>query len=265
MNEHVAGGMIGKLARAAAAAAAAAGCAGLAAERADAGLLIDLRAVTLNDQPLPAGSTAERVVVDGGDVVGINVIARVSGTNAVDDEGFQSMYGVFRSTTGGLLGDLSASTVAPFNGLGSQNGSRIDVDGDGDLDIGDIPNGGINTLTAYWVARSNIVQRDGTPVATDPAAEEFVIGTLTWTATSAPAPGSETFVDFIRRRNPGNPGTNGSAYSRWDEDGSGTASVRNGADPYATDGLRIEAVPEPASTALATVAALGLLARRRRP
>jgi hypothetical protein len=259
MNRRAGQRVIRKLA-----AAAAAGCAGLVAGPVDAGLVIDLRAVTLNGQPLPAGSTAERVVVDAGDVVGINVFARVSGTNAIDDEGFQSMLGVFRSTTGGLLGHLSASTVAPFNGSGSQNGTPIDVDGDGDLDIGDIPNGG--EQTAYWVARSNVTERGGTPVATDPAAEEFLIGTLTWTATGAVAPASETFLDFIRRRNPGNPGSNGSAYSFWLEDGSGTASVRNGQSPYVTDGLHIVAVPEPcgAAAALAGVAALRLLARRRR-
>ena len=231
---------------------------GLAPATADAGLTIDLRAVSLNGQPLPDGSTPESVFVNDGDQVGFEVVARVSGTNGLDDEGFTGIHGVFRSSTGGLLGDLSTSRVAPFTGSGSQDGSQIDIDSDGDFDIGDRVNGGQPNL--YFVGRSNVTERGGVRVGTD--AEEFVIGTGTWTS-KAGSTGSETFLDFMKRRNPGNPGTNGTSYAQWFEDGSGTSSVRNGASPYTVDGLHIIEVPEPGSAALTTLAALGLLARRR--
>jgi len=51
------------------AAAAAGGCIafGLAPATADAGLIMDLRAVSLNGQPLPDGSTPDTVFVNDGD------------------------------------------------------------------------------------------------------------------------------------------------------------------------------------------------------
>ena len=71
------------------------------------------------------------------------------------------------------------------------------------------------------------------------------------------------FIDFIRRRNPGNPGTNNAAYAAWLEDGTGPASVRNGESPYTIDSVAL--VPEPTgAAALTSLAAIGLLARRRR-
>jgi hypothetical protein len=261
MNERLGHSATGKLATAV---AAAVGCVGLATERADAGLMIDLRAMTVNGQPLPAGSAADRVEVAPGDVVGINIVAVVSGMNALNDEAGNDIHGVFRSTTGGLIGDLgNSAVVAPYNASGSQNGLTIDIDSDGDLDVGPIPNGGATGM--YWVARSAESQFNGTPIpGANPAAEEFLFGTMTFTAGASVTTGQETFLDFIRRRNPGNPGTNGSNFASWLEDGTGTASVRNGLSPYSVDGLAIVGVPEPSGVALAALTSLRLLARRRR-
>jgi hypothetical protein len=246
---------------AAAIAAAAAGSAALTATPACAELVIDLRAVTLNGQPLAGGSTAERVVVAAvGDQVGIDVYAVVSGANAVNDEAFQSIHGSFFSSNGGLLGDLVGATVAPFNGSGSTNGVQIDHEVDGDLDVG--PAGafdGEGTAGQFFIARSSIMERDGAVVATDPAAEEFRISTLTWTAKTD---AGETFLNFKRRLHPS--GNLSASASSWQEDGTGTASVRNGLTPYTTHGLQIVGVPEPGSVALASLASLALLRRRRR-
>ena len=193
--------------------------------------------------------------------MGFEIVARVSGTNGLDDEGFSGICGVFRSSTGGLLGDLTTQRAAPFTGLNSQNGSQVDIDNDGDFDIGYAPNSNATaTNPAFFWGRSNVLETGGVRVGAN--TEEFVIGTGTWTSKGG-STGSETFLDFIRRRNPGNPGTNTSAYAGWQEDGSGTSSVRNGTSPYTVDGLHIIEVPEPGSAALTTLAALGLLARRR--
>jgi hypothetical protein len=260
MEKRIGHRTMGKLA-----AAAAVGLVGFgSSQTADASLVIDIRATAVNSQPITVpgnGDAPETVVVGGaGDVVSFNIIARVTGTNDLDDEAFKTMNGVFRSSTGGLLGDLSTQFASPFNSTGAQNGSQIDIDSDGDFDIGAAPNGGqANMFFAAFFGGTSAFQ-DGTVVQQSPSSEEFLIGTGTWTARNGEG---ETFLDFIRRRNPGNPGGNNVIYANWNEDGtSGTASVRNGASPYSVDGLNI-VVPEPSGIALAGLASLGLLGRRR--
>jgi hypothetical protein len=216
----------------------------------------------VNDEPVTVdrnGDAAETVIVPGavGTKVTYEIVARVSGTNGADDEAFQAIHGVFRTPTGGLLGDLGTPTlVTPFDGSGSATGSQFDADNDGDFDIGPAPNGGSGAT--FWNPRAPAMERNG--VRVDANTEEYVLSTGTWTLKGGD--GAETFIDFIRRRNPGNPGTNNSAYSGWQEDGSGTSSVRNGLSPYSVDGLNI-VVPEPSGIALAGLAGIGLLGRRR--
>jgi hypothetical protein len=89
-------------------------------------------------------------------MVTLDLFAIVSGTNGVNDEGFQLAQGAIISS-GGLLGNLSGGPVSPFNSSGFQNGSQQDLDADGDLDIGVAPNGGTPT-TGYFVARSATMQ-----------------------------------------------------------------------------------------------------------
>ena len=110
-----------------------------------------------------------------------------------------------------MLGDLTMQRVPPFVGIASQNGSQIDIDGDGDLDIGDIPNGGQANM--FFQGRSNIMETGGIRTFDGTDSEEFRIGTGTFTVTSNSF-NRDTFIDFIRRRNPGNPGTNNTSYAR---------------------------------------------------
>jgi len=243
--------------------AAAVGCAAIAA-RADAGLVIDIRPTHVNGVAISVpdnGDLSEGVIFPPGPgtTVSLNVYARVRGTNGLDDEGFQSISGVFRTGTGSLLGDLATALVSPFNASGSSPGTQIDADSDGDLDIGPAPNGGTPS-SAFWFVRANEVHRDG--VRVDENTEEWLIGAMTWTLQDGPSTGPDFFIDFIRRRNAGNPGTNNAAFAQWQEDGSGSASVRNGMSPYAVDGVMYG--PEPGGVALTSIAAIGLLARRRR-
>jgi hypothetical protein len=252
MEKRIGHRAVGKLA-----AAAAVGLVGVNVSQSDGALVIDIRATHVNGVPVAADSRENVVIAPvAGTVVSFEVVAAVTGTDGLDNEGFQSFIASFRTPTGGLLGDLATQVVAPFNGSGSANGTQLDPDADTDFDIG--PNANSGTAGGYFNPRSAEYTRSGTRVGTD--TEEFVLGTGTWTMKEST--GSETFIDFIRRRNPGNPGSNNTAYSQWQEDGSGTSSVRNGASPYSVDGLQI-VVPEPSGIALAGLASIGLLGRRR--
>jgi hypothetical protein len=257
VQKHAGHRAIGKLA---AAAATALGLAGFGARQAHAGLMVDFRAMTVN-----GSAVSDSKVVDAydGDVVSIQIFALVQGTNAANDEGLQSFGGSIYSS-GGTLGNLSsAALAAPFNGSGSQNGSQQDFDSDGDLDIGSIPTGArpaANSL--YFFPRANAMQNgslgsvDGTPVAgANPAAEEWLVGTVNFTVTMAQGP---TTIEFVRRVFPN--GANDPATSHWNEDGGG---LRTGTSPYSSNPLFIN-IPEPSSVALAGLASLGLLARRKR-
>jgi len=251
MNQHFPSRVIGKLA-----AAAAIGCVGFAAPQADAGLLIDLRATTLNGQPLPAGgnSTSKFVYVAPGDQVGINAYAVVSGSNALNDEGFQNIHGVFHSTTGGLLGNLTDSKViAPFNGPSSQNGSSVDFDNDGDLDIGGSNN--VQDAAAVLVARATSMQDGVILVGAQPAAEEFLLGSMTFTALTGEG---QSLINFLLRLNPN--GTPTISYATWLEDG----VARNGVSPWDASGVVMNGVPEPSGLTLVGMAAIALLGRGRR-
>jgi len=145
-------GAIRRTAAAVAAATVAAIAFAATAAPADAGLMIDLRATAINGSPTPAGGMHD-IDVHPGDVVSVQIVAVVSGTNNVNDEAFQAIHGSIRSGNGGLLVDMSQSAVvAPFNGAGSQGGSAVDSDGDGDLDIGSPPNGGV--ASTYFIPRA---------------------------------------------------------------------------------------------------------------
>jgi hypothetical protein len=233
-------------------AAAAVGLAGFGiAQQADASLIVDIRATTLNG--LPVGADNKHVNANVGDVVGVQIVARVGGTNGQNDEAFQSITGSIFSN-GGLLGNLGQNVnVSPFNGSGSQNGSQQDFDSDGDLDIGTIPNGARPaTNSLYFGPRSAASTPDGTVV--DSNTEDFLLANMTFTVTGG---SGQTLLDFVRRTFPA--GTADAATLSSNVDG----GLQTGTSPYSTSPLQVGVVPEPTSAALAGLASLGLLARRR--
>jgi hypothetical protein len=237
------------------AAAAAVGLAGFgAAQTADASLIVDIRATAFNGLPL-AGTNAPKdvTVVAPGDTVTLSLFGRVAGTNSLNDEGLTSAHGSILSA-GALLGNLQGGAVAPFADSGSQNGSVQDLDNDGDLDIGVTPNGG-TPATGYFLARASALVTNGNIL--DANSEEFKIGEFTFTYTGG---GAETFVNFARRANAA--GGNITTAGVWSVDGAAKNPV-NDAFGAGSQAVLIKAVPEPASLALAGLASLGLLARRR--
>jgi hypothetical protein len=268
---------------------------------ADAGLMIDLRAVSSN---LPGDSVAPKVVTaQYGSVITFQVVARLTGTNATqlvgnfdsaapatdtkNDEALQSVVGSFRSI-GSLMGDFDPSNqgadphVSPYNGNGSQNGAQSDWDSDGDLDIG---NGGTDVST-MWAVRANnrqfatiskqnaapqtrfgysadspVFQQDfggpnGSPPATtliNAQTSELFIGELAFLVQGTTG---STSLNFVPRP------VNDTSAALWWEDGVATAVNPNGGNYMAGAPIVIQ-IPEPASAALAGLAALGLLARRK--
>ena len=234
-------------------AAAAVGLAGFGASQADASLIVDVRATAINGVPLPA-AVRDTLTVSPGDTITLKSFAVMSGTNALNDESLQRLDGSFVSS-GGLLGNLGNHVLTePFTAAGSaSNGTTMDIDGDGDIDLGQ-PNGGVST--AYVIYRAG-AQTSGQ--ALDAGSEEMELGTFTFEVAQGAT--GETLIQHLRRRT----GTGGDStlYATFVQDGAPyNGGTSTGAALIGSDGLTL-VVPEPTGLALAGLATLGLLSRRR--
>ncbi|MEA2707966.1 MAG: hypothetical protein QOF78_567 [Phycisphaerales bacterium] len=233
-------------------AAAAVGLAGFGASQANASLIVDVRATAVNGVPLSAAS-AKEVTASPGDVVTLALFAQVSGTNGTNDDSVTSSHGNIVSGAGPstvrLLGSLSGGVVPPFNGVSYQNGSNVDLDADGDLDIGAPLGSGGTAALGYFLARSNAT----TPMSG--VGGEVQIGSVNFTVTGAEG---DTLVNFVRRATAAN--GNQSTAGIWFEDG---VQKNPNVAPYGPGAPVLITVPEPTGLALAGLATLGLLARRR--
>jgi hypothetical protein len=252
---------------------------------ANAGLVIDVRAVTKNGA---AVVDPKNVSVAAGDTVIFRVFADVTGAagNANPDT-IQSLSGSFLSVGGGNFGNLTltaAGITAPFGASGSSAGAQTDLDGDGDLDIGSNNPG---DPAGFFAMRSASLTG---PRSTDAA------GNTVFPAGAAPTPipnGTEYRIITTLRMNVG-AGANGDSVVNfrtrpsttggfWSEDateistdnGDGTTAFSYTGGQSNTDttnvagsGVTLHAgggiVPEPASLGLASLAGLGMLARRRK-
>lgn len=111
-------------------AAASVGLTGVTTALGAAGVVFDLR---VHD------TGSKDVVIDSpGDSVLLDVYAKVTGYDAnPGNDGLSFAVASFRSGFGGLLGDLIGIGPPPgFNAISSTPGSTMDLDGDGDLDVG---------------------------------------------------------------------------------------------------------------------------------
>jgi hypothetical protein len=161
-----------------AAAVASVGFAGLTTQHADASLLVDLRATSVNQ--VTVGSTAaisgdqKTVTVSPGDTITFNVVMRVTGTNGVvltgnfdntnpatdtrNDDSIQALVGAFNSV-GALKVNFSpdnqglGNTGGAWSASGASQGANQDFDSDGDLDLGATG----TDPTNMWAVRSGSV------------------------------------------------------------------------------------------------------------
>jgi hypothetical protein len=236
--------------------------------------------------------------------VTMGVFARVSGANSVqqvgdfggggsddvrNDDFVQTVVGSFNSV-GGLLGNLTTGAAGaqvapnprtiPFGDNGSTNGIASDWDSDGDLDIGLAPPG-TNPATMFaartgsaatatiagptasnnapgtkgWSTISGISGNNANDTIINATTSEIQIGSLRFVTSGLGGPA--TNVNFIPRP------TGDAGQAIWFEDGSPAASTpANGVFLLGTPVNVV--VPEPSTLALATLAGLGLLARRRK-
>jgi MYXO-CTERM domain-containing protein len=257
-----------------AAAVGAVGLMGVGADRADAGLTIDVTAVTAIGGAIINNSKS--VTFTGvGQTVTLNLIGQIRGTNSISDEAFKLQQGSIL-TSGALLGDLSfggtrddnpgavdpdpanagnivqSNLVDPFDGLASSDGDFVDLDSDGDIDVGSTGSNQEN----YFVARAPAAT-NGTNVGNGSAGagDDRLIGRVKFTYTGGDG---STLANFIVRTDGGNPVFSAAV---WAEDGAGkTPDVATYA---AGSPVSFQAVPEPTGLALAALGAIGLVARRR--
>ena len=113
-------------------------------------LMIDVRLAA-------GGKTRLLTANDVGTTIDMEVWAVVTGIDGSANEGFQSTHGKFLSSPGGAaLGNLRASLAVDsqprFSSLGASAGTPLDLDNDGDLDIGAVNQ---DPVDGYFVARSD--------------------------------------------------------------------------------------------------------------
>ena len=130
-----------------------------------------------------AGSTDKEVTVTSvGQQINLEIWVTITGDNSDgNDEALQSVNTALLSTNisgGAAQGTFSAANIAPFNGNFANTGSQVDLDADGDLDIGRNDN---SSDVGFFVARANAMQTSGT---VDGASKSFQVGTATFTVTA---------------------------------------------------------------------------------
>jgi hypothetical protein len=251
----------------------------------NAGLLVDVRAVTVNGAALPAGSNAKNVTtgISVGSTVGFRVFVDVTGSDATKFQALQSLSGSFLSGSGPTKGTLALSAAGqliPFNSSGNSTGQQTDLDGDGDLDLGS------NTASdpaGFWAIRSanlagphstdsagNTVYNPSFPPTSIPGGTEYtVVNNLRFVVTAL---GGVTPVNFrLRASNTGGLWVENASEVTTDNGDGTTATGYSGGQTF-TDTSNILAgapvnvglIPEPATLGLASLAGLGMLARRRK-
>lgn len=163
-----------------------------------------------------AASDTSTMLTRVGQVVNFDVWATATGADAtITNDGVQTLFGSFYSTNvggGAALGTLKATVVAPFDGSASTGGEQLDLDGDGDLDVGVAPN---STVTGgVFVARANTMTTTGGVAVSK--GQSFKVATLTFTVTKLlSGNGAYTTIKFVPRVS-GNPV---SVNAVWQEDG----------------------------------------------
>jgi hypothetical protein len=246
--------------------ALAAGIGGFASN-ADASLTIDLR---------PTDGSKE-IVANPGDKLLIEIWAIVDGTSTdlTNSYGFQAASGSIVSQ-GSLRGDLSGkkgdldmyqktpaitTALRPFARAAEQPGVPVDLDGDGDLDLG-APNQ--DSAAGFIIVRSDPMEYFGLSNAVVPGPDDSSIqakiGRVEFTVGST---GDRAELLWMPRRNAA--GQIAAEAGLWFDDQGGTPGTRSGTTgTIAAAAPLVVLVPEPGVLGTLALGAVGLLARRRK-
>lgn len=132
------------------------------------------------DVRLPDGGKAINIAgLKNNQVITLEIWATVKGKNSSSaDDALQSLIGSFTSTNvsgGAVRGDLGASIRGPFNAMASNVGNAVDLDGDGDRDIGSKNPG---SPDGFFAVRSSLLNRAGLAVA---GGRSYHVGDLSFT------------------------------------------------------------------------------------
>jgi hypothetical protein len=166
-----------------------------------------------------AGGGNSAVVSSVGQVINLDIIVTVNGTDANGaNDGFQSGGGNLLSTNidgGAALGTLKATTFAPFNATGSENGKQADLDSDGDIDVGTLDDTA-NPNDPFSARAGSSVTTGGTVSGNS---QTFKIGTATFTVTKMLG-GSQTNLVITPKQS--------FSAGLWIEDGAGKSRLNGG-------------------------------------
>jgi hypothetical protein len=187
-----------------------------------------LLSCTIEVRTTSGGTTATVSAV--GQVVNLEVLAVVSGSTSGNNDGFQEVTGSLLGTetgTGGIVGDLSAQVTSDYTASGYQNGTQVDLNGDGGLDVGSNDNA---YIAGFFYPRAGSIEQDGV-VSGD--TQTFEIGTLTYTVSQLNS-GVATDINFRVRT------VSGSSFEAvWEQDGDyvtdESASLLTGSPVVITD------------------------------
>jgi hypothetical protein len=235
---------------------------GLFATQANAEVIIDVRAVS-GSGGVTVTDAKDVIVSAAGQVVHFEVYARILGADGIlTNDGFQSTMLSFLETRDSSLwearGNMSnPSRVAPFNASGSQDGHALDLNADGDADIGRIYGSGSGVSSDTYVPRSGSLTYNTTST-------DQLFGRFDWTVsavqTGGTVPTTINALPYIT--------TSGSVL--YTVDGVFHSQGWAAMTPPGGPGLAVSitvATPEPGTLTLLAAGLVGLLAcawRRRR-
>lgn len=257
---------------------AAGGAIAVAATPVEASNTIDIRARSTDGAGDTISPDGKSVTVNAlGTKITFDIYSVITGANSVqqtgefggnpsdglpdrrNDDAHRRFAGSFQSV-GGLLGNMTASRTSPFDSIGSSDGLQSDLDGDGDLDIGNtdgFPEGKFLARAGAAVYSTEIDA--GTAPNTPPGSRiidamtsEAIAGSLEWTITASSGSAEIRFIPFL---------SESSVVPGWVEDGIDknhmTGTFLAGAP------VTVTLVPEPAALGLMSAAALAFVPRRR--